>query len=544
MIINIRTPDKLSRSIALILLAGMIIAAYWPVLSNGFLDYDDASYVINNDHVSGGLTLESIRWALSTTYFCNWHPLTWISHMLDISVFGHNPAGHHAVNMAIHIVNTILLYGLLKRLTEAFWPSLAVASLFALHPLHVESVAWIAERKDLLSTFFFFLTIEAYLWWRKKPDISRYVLMMLLFACGLASKPMLVTLPFVLLLLDIWPLRRPGADSLTVNYWKTTVIEKLPLILLSAMSAVLTVIAQRSGGSLNQIGKSSLAENTLNAFSSYLRYIYKMFLPLDLAILYPFPSSPEYMFASVSALILLTVSIIAVRCRNSRPWFFFGWFWYLGTLVPVIGIVHVGVQALADRYTYIPLIGLFVALVWSIDDYAAESKVVRSWSAASGVAVMLVLAVLTWKQTAHWKNSYTLFQHTLSVTENNHLAMNNYASELIKQGRVREALKYLEEAIRIKPDYGNAFYNMGIAYNNLRQPREAAWAFGKAVTNAPIDGAFGQIDIQALFQYGKESAKTGDMAEAERAYRELLKIDGKWAEQLMIYVEYAQRTGR
>lgn len=537
-------PDRLSRSLALILLVGMVVAVYWPILSNGFLDYDDANYVINNDHVSGGLTLESVRWALTTTYFSNWHPLTWISHMLDISLFGHNPAGHHAVNLVIHIVNTIVLYGLLKRLTGAFWPSLTVASLFALHPLHVESVAWIAERKDLLSTFFFLLTIEAYLSWRKKPDHPRYFLIMLLFSCGLASKPMIVTLPFVLLLLDIWPLQRPGTGNLTVQYWQATVIEKLPLFLLSAMSALLTVTVQRSGGALNKIGRSSLTENTLNAFSSYTRYIYKMFLPLDLAVLYPFPSSPEYTFASISAILILTVSIIAVRYRKSRPWFFLGWFWYLGTLVPVIGIVHVGVQAMADRYTYIPLIGLFVALVWSISDYAAKSFVTRICSASSGAVIILTLAVLTWKQTAYWKNSYTLFQHTLSVTEDNYLAMNNYASELIQQGNVSEALKYLEESIRIKPDYGSAFYNLGIAYNILRQPREAAWAFGNAVTHAPIDGAFGHLDIQALFQFGKESAKIGHMAEAERAYREMLKIDTKWAAQLMTYIEYAQQNRR
>lgn len=441
-------------SLALILLTLLV---YGQVCSHDFINLDDQTYVIENPYVNGGLTIDGIRWAFIGSYASNWHPVTWLSHMTDCELFGLNPGGHHLVNLLFHLANTVLLFRVLTRMTRELWPSALVAALFALHPLHVESVAWVAERKDVLSTFFWMLTFWAYVRYVNRPGTFRYLLALLFFLLGLMSKPMLVTLPFTLLLLDVWPLQRVGSlqsgRGLPVA---RLFVEKLPFFLCSLGSSVLTLWAQHRGGAVVPVSLVPMSVRIENALSSYASYIGKMFWPSGLAVYYPQSNSWQLWQVLMAGLFLVVVSVLVIQEMQRRPYLAVGWFWYLGTLVPVIGIVQVGGQAMADRYTYVPLIGLFVMIAWGLRDLRMPDKVIKT---ATTVVLVLCMAG-TWLQLRHWQDSVALFRHTLRVTKNNSLAHFNLGCALYAQGREDESIRHLIEALQIEPTYAKAQYNL------------------------------------------------------------------------------------
>ena len=498
---SMRQRPALILGIAITLLT---LALYWRVQGHGFLHYDDYQYVVDNPHVRHGLTRQGVLWALTSGYASNWHPLTWLSHMLDCELYGLNPQGHHLNNLLLHIANALLLFRLLLRMTGALWRSAFVAALFALHPLHVESVAWVAERKDVLSTLFWMLTLGAYLRYRERPTGTRYLATLFLFALGLAAKPMLVTLPFVLLLLDCWPLgRMPSPRSLL-----PLVREKAPFFVLAALSSVITFWVQSHWGAV--VLSIPLKERLANALVSYVGYGAKMLWPVNLACFYPHPLDGLPLWQAAGALLLLAgVTVAVVRAGRRLPYLAVGWLWYLGTLVPVIGLVQVGAQAMADRYTYVPLIGLFVMLSWGAGSLAAKGPLPKIATAALSAALLAALLPLTWSQISHWKDSETLFAHALEVTDRNLLAHNNLGNALARQGRLEEAEFHLVEALRLRPDYAAAQNNLGIL--RLRQGRfeEAAGHFANLDDRPAVlhHGIHGHGDV----------AFWGRIFEAERA---------------------------
>ena len=453
--------------------------AFEPVRHNEFVQYDDHTYVTENPHVTGGITHQSVTWAFTTPYACNWHPLTWLSHMLDCELFGLNPVGHHLTNLLFHIANSLLLFWLLKRMTEAVWRSFFVAAVFALHPLHVESVAWAAERKDVLSGFFWLLTMAAYVEYGRRPGIVKYLLVTLSFCLGLMAKPMLVTLPFVLLVLDYWPLRRfqwqhqikgkvppksqsAGSGGHVTSVWRL-LGEKVPLFVLAAFSCVITYLVQQSAGVMEFGSDIPLHLRTMNALSSYVSYIVKMLYPSGLAVLYPYPDTIWFWQSIVCFLLLGGVSAAVVCCGGRRRYLVTGWLWYLGTLVPVIGLVQVGGQSMADRYTYLPSIGFFIIVAWAGSELLVKW---RRWKIPMAVSVGLLLLILllcTRRQVRYWRNSSTLFEHTLAVTENNFVIHNNFGNELLSKGRIDDAIKHYNKSLQINPQYCIAEKNIGVA---------------------------------------------------------------------------------
>ncbi|HWW02647.1 MAG TPA: tetratricopeptide repeat protein [Candidatus Acidoferrum sp.] len=495
-----------------VLLALATLLAFGAVGFNDFVNYDDPDYVTANAHVQTGLTLANITWAFTTGHASNWHPLTWLSHMLDCQLFGIRPGPQHLVNLAFHIANTLLLFLVLRRLTGAHWRSAIVAALFAFHPLHVESVAWISERKDVLSTFFFLLALAAYVryaesvsgaerrvWSGRWRSPLAYAFSLLLFALGLMSKPMPVTLPFLLLLLDYWPLGRlsfsVSADnsahaSCTTHQGQRPpsplphlVLEKLPFFALSLTSCVVTLIVQQKGGAVST--SLSLGGRMANALVSYVRYLAKTFCPTDLSVLYPHPGHWPGWQVAASAFVVLAVSAAVVWQARVRPWLAVGWFWFLGSLVPVIGLVQVGIQSMADRYTYIPLIGLFIALVWGV------GEVLSAWPRRAEVlpaAVALTLvacALLTVRQVGFWHDSETLFQRAVRVTTNNYLAYNNLAYFLSGRGKPLDAMTNYLKSLEINPLYDDALNNMGYALAGLRRFPEAISYYERALRIRP-----------------------------------------------------------
>ena len=462
----------------------MTVAAYWRVLSNDFIVYyDDAGYVTDNPHVQAGLTGESVRWAFTSMRCGNWHPLTWISHMADVSLFGMKPMGHHLTNLLLHLANTLLLLVVLRKMTGSLWRSGFVAALFAVHPLHVESVAWVAERKDVLSTFFWLFTLGAYALYTEKPGIKRYLPVIFVYALGLMAKPMLVTLPLILLLLDYWPLGRLRRG------W-SLVWEKLPLLALSAGSSVMTLIAQNRGEAISDLNALPLGMRISNALVSYVSYMGKIFWPAKLAVFYPHPKDSLAVWKIAgSAILLLGISALVLRATRKKPYLGVGWLWYLITLVPVIGILQVGAQSMADRYTYVPLIGLFIVLAWIVPDLAMETK---RWGKTSRNAlvtvaclVIVILAVGTWVQVGYWHDSSALLQHALDVTEGNFMARLNLGLALSKQGKVDEAIEHYNEAVAIRPDWPEAYYNLGTMLAKRGDTDEAIEAYKEALRLNP-----------------------------------------------------------
>ena len=388
-------------------LALATFAVFSQVLHNEFVSYDDPQYVVENTHIQNVPILRTIKWAFTAGYAANWHPLTWLSHALDYKLFGLNPAGHHLTNLLLHIVNTLLLFAILNAMTGALWQSAFVAALFALHPLHVESVAWVAERKDVLSTFFLLLTMAAYLRYTRKPDARSYRLTLVLFALGLMSKPMLVTLPFVLLLLDYWPLNRLEINNLKQIYHR--VYEKIPFFVLAAVSSGITCIAQQHA--MTDIETFPFKWRIANAIVSYVRYIEKTFVPRKLAVLYPLAGNmPTLWLITLSAILLLIITILIIRLSNKRRYLLVGWLWFMGTLVPVIGLVQVGMQEMADRYTYVPLIGLFIIVTWGIADIFSSRRYRKTFLTTAAAVVLVALSICTILQLRYWHNCISLFE--------------------------------------------------------------------------------------------------------------------------------------
>ena len=479
-------------SLALVLIT---LATYWRLLSSDFVNYDDNKYVTENHHVQAGLTFPGLRWAFDIGYASNWHPLTWLSHMLDCQLFGLDPRGHHLTNLLFHLANTLLLFGVLKRMTGALWPSAMVAALFALHPAHVESVAWVAERKDVLSTFFFLLTLGTYAIYGQQSKIRSarsklaYALALICFALGLMSKPMLASVPFVLLLLDYWPLRRAelSAERLRIKPIMPLVLEKIPFFALAACSSVITVLAQKRGGAVVPIEVISLDVRCWNALVSYLRYIGKLFWPHDLAVIYPYVYEwPSWLVGAAAALVL-TVSWLALRLRRPSPYFPVGWFWFLGTLVPVIGLVQVGEQAMADRYTYIPSIGLFIVISWGAVQVLGNWPLRKRALITTAAVTLSVCVGLTRSQVACWQDGISLFEHAVAVTRNNATAHNSLGIALAAKNRLAEAVAQYRLALQINPSYGLAHNNLGVALTRLGRHDEAVAHYQSALDVDPED---------------------------------------------------------
>ena len=473
-----------------ICLALMLVTAavFCQVCTYDFINYDDPIYVYENPNIQAGITPGAIKWAFTTGYGSNWFPLTWLSYMLDWQLYGSKPAGYHCTNLIFHIANTLLLFIVLKQMTHKLWPSAFVAALFALHPLHVESVAWVSERKDVLSTFFWMLTMWAYLRFVSRPKIANYLQAVIFFAVGLMSKPMLVTLPFVLLLLDYWPLERfsPKREKAGSKYFLShLLIEKAPLFAMSIASCVATFIVQKKGGAM-EWEKYGLFVRLANASISYLQYIIKMVWPARLATFYPHLNQKvSILYAVISVSFLLTITILIFRFGKERRYLIVGWLWYLGTLVPVIGLIQVGAQAMADRYTYITLTGLFIIIAWGVPDLMAKWRYKKTVLTLAALLVIPAIAICTHFQLRYWQNSITLFQHDLDVTKDNYVAHFSIAGPLREQGKLNETIHHCLEAIRIKPDYSKALNCLGIALCEAGRIDEAIPYFKKALKINP-----------------------------------------------------------
>lgn len=438
-----------------------VYAQVWDFL---LVNFDDTYYLMSSPHVANGLTLPGIKWAFTTFYFVNWHPLTWLSYMLDVEIYGLHLGGFHATNVALHAASSLLLFGLLRRLTGAKYPSAFVAALFAVHPLHVESVAWIAERKDVLSGVFLMLALTAYAAYARLPSRRRYLVVVAMFCLGLMSKPMLVTFPFVLLLLDFWPLRRwavpgdaPGPGQMSA--W-SLVVEKVPLLLLAAVSCYVTVLAQTPAmAGMNYL---PLGSRVARAANSYVGYAAKTLWPVRLEAFYPYPRVQSGWRMVQYVLGLFVVSLAVIRQARRRPYLPVGWFWYLGTLVPVIGLVQVGDQAMADRYTYIPIIGLFIIAAWGGAELASRRPGLRLSLWATAVAVVLACLFTARAQTGHWRDSKTLWTHALAVDPSNHAAEAGVASVLLNEGKVEESIAHMEKAVALNPSNPQLHGSLGV----------------------------------------------------------------------------------
>ncbi|MBI3620814.1 MAG: tetratricopeptide repeat protein [Nitrospirae bacterium] len=483
--------NRRSRSLFISLLLMVItITVFWPVGEHGFIAYDDDQYVTENRQVQQGVTLQGVQWAFTTVRAGNWHPLTWLSHMLDVDLYGMSPAGHHLTNLLLHVGNVLLLLGVLRRLTGALWPSAFVAALFAVHPLHVESVAWIAERKDVLSALFWLLTLWAYLCYTEQPGVRRYLLVVLTFAAGLLAKPMLVTLPFVLLLLDYWPLGRfpSGQWSAPAKRWQIWRLmrEKAPLAVLSFASCMVTYAAQQAGGAIKTFGVISLSARIENALVAYVSYIGLLLWPHNLAVFYPHPGPTLPLWQVAGAVVALGgVTLLVLLAGKRLPYLAVGWFWYLGTLVPVIGLVQVGGQAMADRYTYLPFTGLFIIIAWGVSDLTAGWRHQKRVLALVAVGVLTVLVAAAWVQIGYWRTSVTLFEHALEVTGGNYVAHNGLANELARQGRLKEAEDQYLQALQIKPDFAEAHNNFGLLLAQQGKLEIAVAHYSKALWLEP-----------------------------------------------------------
>lgn len=506
-----------------------ILCVYWQVKNFPFVNYDDRQYVTANHYVQAGLTIESIKWSFTAMHASNWHPLTWLSHMLDCQIYGMNPGQHHLTNVLFHILNTLLLFLVFKRMTGDLWQSGFVAALFALHPLHVESVAWVAERKDVLSTFFWILTLWSYTRYVERSEFGRYLPVLLFFILGLMSKPMLVTLPFILLLLDYWPLHRfqlgsSGDKNYTIKnpFWYGLVLEKIPLFLLSAASSIGTYLVQKSSGAVNSLAAIPFHDRIANAMVSYVSYIGKMIWPHNLAVLYPYRESILLWKVAGAGLLLIVVSVIAFRMKRTKPYLAVGWLWYIGTLVPVIGIVQVGVQAMADRYTYVPLIGIFIIIAWGVPDILVRLRHKRIILAISTAFVLSAFMVCTFFQVKNWENSITLFEHALNVTVENSVAHINLGEALSGQGKIDAAVKHYYEALRIKPNLAAPHLNLGVALKESGNLNEAMDHFSK-VLGLKSDCA------EAHYELGDTLNRKGDFAGAIEHYQEAVRIKPDYA---------------
>jgi tetratricopeptide (TPR) repeat protein len=514
-------------------LALLTFIFYWPVAHNDFVNYDDGDYVSSNPHIQAGFTRSSLIWAFTTAHASNWHPLTWLSHMLDIQMFGLRPGPHHLVSLAIHMANVMLLFLVLRTLTQTHWRSAAVAAFFALHPLRVESVAWISERKDGLSALFFLVCVWAYSCYARartsevkngersltlpgsvKPARVCFAVSLLSFALGLLSKPMVVTLPFVLLLLDFWPLGRFEFKEWRTRKVAHLVIEKVPFFLLALASSWITYQAQKHGGAVSV--SISLGARVANAVVSYVRYIGKTLWPAKLSVLYPHPGHWPAWEVGSAALVLLAISAAVLVFYRRRPYLLTGWLWFLGMLVPVIGLIQVGIQSMADRYTYLPQIGLLVLVIWSAHEVFQKLGWNNQAAAILCSVLLFLCAVATNIQIRYWRSSETLFSHAVQVTKNNYLAYNNLGFYLSSQGRVGEAMENYRLSLEINPNYEDALNNLGYALAGQKRYAEAMPYYEAALRVRPDH-------VEVHNNLGNALAESGRLNEAIQHYLVALK---------------------
>jgi tetratricopeptide (TPR) repeat protein len=528
-------------------LAALTAFVYGPLARHEFVNVDDPQYVSENPNVAAGLTWRSVGWAFTTGYAGNWHPLTWLSHALDLELFGLNPGAHHLINVLLHAVNTVLLFGWLRAATSAVGASGFAAALFAVHPLHVESVAWVAERKDVLSTFFWMLTLRSYSAYVRRPRVSRYTLVLLVLALGLMAKPMLVTVPFVLLLLDVWPLDRirrgsPAGSpegrrhasraedtSLVAQGFspaRLTAIEaireKLPLIALAIASIIVTFVAQQQGGAVKGLDVLPLGRRLSNAIVAYVTYAGKMIWPTGLAAIYPYPASYPAWLVLGCATGLIAVTIAVIRAARRHPYLPVGWLWYVGTLVPVIGLVQVGGQPFADRYTYVPFIGLFIMVGWGAPRLAARLPHRRIVLAAAATAATIGCVIAASSQVHHWRSSLTLWEHAIAATRDNYRAHHNLGHALADLGRVDEAIAQYRVALGIKPEYPEAHNNLGSALADVGKPDEAVAHYLEALRIMPEY-------VEARVNLGVALSAQGNTDEAIRHFSLALEQDSRLA---------------
>lgn len=494
----------------------LTIAAYWQLKDNGFVNFDDPGYITENPFLRRGMTAETIKWAFSfpdkITY---WHPLTWFSLMLDYELFGLNPAGYHLVNLLFHVTNAVLLFLILNRMTQRLWPSAFVAAVFALHPLNVESVAWVVERKTLLSALFFMLTIRAYLYYAERPGFGRYSLVLLFMALGLMAKSMLVTLPFVLLLLDYWPLGRmqqaapPSRQPLSFS---RLLLEKVPLMALSVSSVAVSVLSLRYSGGIEATAAAPFGNRMANALVSYIEYVRKMCWPSGLAPYYPLqPSYPPWQVAG-AAFLLAGASFFVIRGAKRRPWLLVGWLWYLGVLLPVIGLVRGGLwPAMADRFAYLPLIGLFIIIAWGMAEGAAQRRLNKVLLCCGAAAIIAALTVCTFIRTGVWKNSITLFEHALKVTGANATAYSQLGIAYLQEGDYDRALAYFKRERELKPD--SVYYE--VALGNLYYQRGELQVAVDALKQALLKK---EESVDALLLLGKTYERSGEHEKAVESY--------------------------
>ncbi len=553
-----RSPESESRPAGLndrwtvpgvcIFLAAVIWVVFGQTLGHDFVNYDDSLYVYDNPLVAQGLTLPGIAWAFATSHSAYWHPLTWLSHMLDCQLWGLNAGGHHLTNVVLHAANAVLLFLVLRQMTRALWLSAFVAAMFAIHPLNVESVAWVAQRKNVLSTFFWLLTMWAYTRYAqgvtsdarqvtgpgktiRAPLMSRvtshvslfYWLALVFFALGLMSKPMLVTLPFVLLLLDYWPLRRVASVKLQVSNLRL-VVEKLPFLLLAVVSSVVTYLGQKSEGAVISLEQSPLGVRLAKVPVNYVIYLRNTLWPEGLATPYPYPSVyPVFLVVVLCTLLLAGVTLLVLWVARTKPYAAVGWFWFLGTLVPVIGLIQVGNTPVADRFTYVPQIGLYLVVAWAIRDLTVSWRYRRQALGTAVTMVITALMVCAWKQTSYWRNSESLWTHTLACTSDNYIAHNNLGDALLKKGSVDEAIAHFQKALQIKPDYAEAHNNLGDALLQKGSVDEAIAHCQRALQIKP-DFAEAHNNLgDALFQ-------KGSVDEAIAHFQKALQIKPDYAE--------------
>ncbi|MDB6021911.1 MAG: Tetratricopeptide 2 repeat protein [Pedosphaera sp.] len=522
------------RLVCLILLLGTFFL-YCPVIGYDFITYDDPQYILSNPHVRNGLRLAGVSWATTTLYFSSWHPLTWISHMLDCQLYGvQHPGGHHLTNLLFHAVNAALLFMVLRRLTGALWRSAMVAALFAWHPFRVESVAWVSDRKDVLSGFFWLLTLWAYVRYVNESKLQSpkskvwYGVTLFCLGLGLMSKSMLVTMPFVLLLLDYWPLKRSAecgvrsaelgkASGVRASSWRWLVLEKLPMMAMGMIAGALTFLAQKEGGALANPVALSFLERMGNALVSYVRYLAKLFWPVDLAVVYPVHPWPAWA-CSGAGLLLAAISFRAIVTMRRQPYFFTGWFWFLGTLVPVIGLIQLGIQAMADRYTYLPLIGIFIALIWG------SAELTTGWErrgfalTAASALILLACVAVTSVQLRYWKNTLTLFTRALAVTGDNFIIHEGLGLALDERGNYDEAMAHYKLAHEEQPDSPVALYRMGLNHARHGDYATAVGFYQEAMRHGPDSST-------VRFNLANALAALGKTDDAAAQYSQSLRLD-------------------
>ena len=506
-----------------LLLAQLTLALYLPVQSFDFINMDDPTYVTQNHRVQGGLTMEGLRWSLTNLEAGFWQPIVWLSHMLDCELYGLDPGGHHWTSVLIHAGSTILLFLVLSYMTGATWASALVAALFAIHPLHVESVAWVAERKDVLSGLFWFLTMGAYAVYVREPSIRRYLFVVLSFVLGLLSKPMAVTLPFVLLLLDYWPLGRFDDPRTAFDRWRTPlrtpgarlVAEKVPLIIMSVLFGLIAYAAEQNVGALPSVTSHPIDVRAANALLSYALYLKKTIWPVDLIAFYPHMGMPALGQLLVSAALILSITAMVLGFRRQAPYLAIGWFWYLGTLVPVIGLVQIGSHAMADRYTYLPLVGLFIMLAFGLKEAFPRARRGRAFLALATAGMLAGMMVMTHLQIKTWENSFTLFGHALRINEPNFMAHNNMGSFLMREGRCDLAIPHFLRVLEIQEDYLNAHYNLGVCAHRDGDPERAIRYFKKVVE---LDPRF----MKGWMSLGLTQLQQRQLEDAERVFQTVL----------------------